>query len=95
VLSPLELVPVLGYVIQRGRCRACGAAIPFAYPVVEAVAALVLAVGAAWLGLWAIGIAVAVTVAIVGFSAGRRPRRAVPSAGNAPGTDSEIETSSR
>ncbi len=28
VLSPRELVPVLSFLAQRGRCRACGAAIP-------------------------------------------------------------------
>jgi leader peptidase (prepilin peptidase)/N-methyltransferase len=30
-------VPVLSYVFLRGRCRACGAGIPFKYPAVEAM----------------------------------------------------------
>ena len=37
----LENVPVLSWVALRGRCRTCGAAISPAYPVVEAVTALV------------------------------------------------------
>ena len=40
-LSPLELVPVAGYVLSRGRCPACGYRIPVMYPAAEAVTALV------------------------------------------------------
>lgn len=39
-----ELIPVLSFVIQRGRCRSCGAEISWQYPVVEALN------GAVWLG---------------------------------------------
>lgn len=35
VLGPLELVPVLSYLMQRGRCRGCGKRISPAYLVVE------------------------------------------------------------
>jgi len=35
-LSPLELVPVLSWLVQRGRCRRCGARISVRYAVVEA-----------------------------------------------------------
>lgn len=35
------LVPLVSYIIQKGRCRACGATIPARYPIVEALGALV------------------------------------------------------
>lgn len=38
-LGPHELVPLLSYVIQRGRCRRCHACIPRRLPLVELVAA--------------------------------------------------------
>ncbi len=38
-LGPLELVPVLSFLAQRGRCRGCGAAISWRYPLVEALMA--------------------------------------------------------
>jgi leader peptidase (prepilin peptidase) / N-methyltransferase len=47
-LGPSELVPVVSWLAQRGRCRHCGASVAARYPLVE------LAVGAtfafvAWL----------------------------------------------
>lgn len=46
-------VPLVSYAVLRGRCRACGAAVPWRYPAVELVTALlvagcVLAFGASW-----------------------------------------------
>ena len=46
ILGARELVPILSYVAQRGRCRACGAAIGGFHPAVE-LAALAVAVMAA------------------------------------------------
>ena len=40
VLSPLDLVPVLSWLVLRGRCRSCGSAISTRYPLVEATMAL-------------------------------------------------------
>src|SRR5437879_13685 len=34
-LGPLDLVPVLSYLVSRGRCRHCGASISPRYPVTE------------------------------------------------------------
>ncbi|HBS60041.1 MAG TPA: prepilin peptidase [Firmicutes bacterium] len=45
-LAWYELVPVLSYLWQRGKCRHCGTAISLQYPLVE------LATGAAYLGLF-------------------------------------------
>ncbi len=43
-------VPLVSYLVLRGRCRACGVAIPWRYPLVEALA---IALGA--LVLWQLG----------------------------------------
>lgn len=52
-LGPLELVPVLSFAFARGRCRHCGAAIAWRYPVTELACAawavlLVGRVGLTW-----------------------------------------------
>lgn len=43
-LRPLELIPVLSWLWQRGRCRHCGQPIPWRYPLVE-----LLTAGLLWL----------------------------------------------
>lgn len=45
-LSWFENVPLLGYVVLRGRCRTCHAAIGIQYPIVEALTAAMF--GLAW-----------------------------------------------
>ncbi len=48
-LGPLELVPIVSFVALRGRCRACGAAISWRYPLLEAaMAALFVALTLHW-----------------------------------------------
>ena len=42
-LRPYDNVPLLSYALLRGRCRHCHARIPFVYPAVELVTALLLA----------------------------------------------------
>lgn len=44
-LSAKELIPVISFVIQKGRCRHCGAALSWQYPLVEITAALAYALG--------------------------------------------------
>jgi leader peptidase (prepilin peptidase)/N-methyltransferase len=55
-LGPLELVPLVSYVAQRGRCKGCGAAIPRRLPLIE-LAAMLIAIVAVWradgIGAWA------------------------------------------
>src|SRR5690625_2680785 len=34
-LGPLELIPIVSWLVQRGRCRGCGARISLRYPAVE------------------------------------------------------------
>ncbi|OIQ53420.1 prepilin peptidase [Neomoorella thermoacetica] len=45
VLSWWELLPVLGFILARGRCRRCGREIPRRYPLAEALLGLI----SAWL----------------------------------------------
>ncbi len=45
-LGPLELMPVLGYLIYRGRCRNCGTPVPWWYPGIELLTAAI------YLSLW-------------------------------------------
>lgn len=39
VLVPLELIPVVSFLLQGGRCRGCGARISLQYPLVEILSA--------------------------------------------------------
>lgn len=39
-IKPYDNIPVLSYLILRGRCRSCGAGIPLTYPIVEILTAL-------------------------------------------------------
>ena len=49
-LSPLELIPVVSYVIQGGKCRGCDARISSLYPVVELLTGILFAVAPLFLG---------------------------------------------
>ena len=40
-LGPLELVPLMSFVLQRGRCRYCGGAISLFHPAIELAAMMV------------------------------------------------------
>ncbi|WP_337868761.1 prepilin peptidase [Meiothermus sp.] len=46
VLSPIELVPIISWIIQRGRCKNCKAPISVRYPAVEALTAILFTVAA-------------------------------------------------
>lgn len=43
-LGPLELIPLLSFIWQRGRCKHCGASISWRYPLVETLTAVLLTV---------------------------------------------------
>ncbi len=43
-------IPVLGFLLLRGRCRECGSRIPYRYPAVELLTAVVFAACYAWFG---------------------------------------------
>lgn len=46
-LGPLELIPILSWAVQRGRCRHCGARIDARHPAIELVAAMIGAIALA------------------------------------------------
>ncbi|HTT99479.1 MAG TPA: prepilin peptidase [Rhizomicrobium sp.] len=50
-LGPAELVPVLSWLLQKRRCRACGEAISAFYPAME-IASAIVAATAAWFAPW-------------------------------------------
>ena len=61
VLGPLDLVPIVSWLIARGRCRHCGEGVPVRYPVTELLCAawailLLRQIGLGWayplLALW-------------------------------------------
>jgi leader peptidase (prepilin peptidase)/N-methyltransferase len=52
VLNLVDLIPVSGYLIRRGRCASCGASIGASAPVVEAVCGTAMLASVTWLGLW-------------------------------------------
>lgn len=50
----LYLIPVLGYLLARGRCAACGARVPPVYPALELLGGAGACAALAWFGLgWA------------------------------------------
>jgi leader peptidase (prepilin peptidase) / N-methyltransferase len=49
-ISPRDNVPVVSWLILKGRCRSCGARISSRYPSVELATAVLFAVLAAWFG---------------------------------------------
>jgi len=59
-----EALPILGYLLQRGRCRHCGGRIPYVFPLAEALTAAVFGV-LAWrmLGLPGLGAPLSVWLA--------------------------------
>lgn len=63
-LGATELIPVLSFLVQRGRCRLCGIQIPVIYPLLELATGAVAALGGLigwWAGLAVLGALVAVT----------------------------------
>lgn len=47
VISPIENIPVVSYILQRGRCKGCGVRIPLRYPLIELTTGVLFAL-AAW-----------------------------------------------
>lgn len=62
-LPPWRLIPLLSYVLARGRCRACSATIPKRYPLMEAACALI----GVWAALGQPSLAAAILTAVLGW----------------------------
>ncbi|RKT43163.1 prepilin peptidase [Thiocapsa rosea] len=65
-----ENIPVLSYLLLRGRCSACGAGIGLRYPLIESFAALLTLIVVLQLGLgWQTGPALLLTWALIALAA--------------------------
>lgn len=65
----LHLLPLLGWLLARGRCAACGVEIPTRYPLVEALTALLFALAALHFGFgWTLAAAMLVTAVLVALT---------------------------
>ncbi|MDR1151651.1 MAG: prepilin peptidase [Bifidobacteriaceae bacterium] len=54
-IRPRDNIPVVSWLVLRGRCRSCASPIPWRYPAVEAATAALFVGVAAWLGWsWAL-----------------------------------------
>ncbi|KFZ42489.1 prepilin peptidase [Anoxybacillus sp. KU2-6(11)] len=60
-LTALELIPVVSYVLQKGKCRACSARISFVYPLIELSAAILFTLAPLFVG-WSAEVAVSWTL---------------------------------
>ncbi len=63
-LGPMELIPVLSWLIQRRRCRACGGRISAFYPFMEIASALIV-----FVAFWQLPWLEAVIACVAGWSA--------------------------
>ena len=78
-LAWYDNVPLVSWLVLRGRCRHCGASIPWKYPVVELVTALLVAGCVAAFGLsWEAAVAVVFCAALVAITVTDFERRVIP-----------------
>lgn len=69
LITAVENIPLLSYIVQRGRCRHCGTGISIQYPLVEAATALLSGLLAWQLGPgWAAVAALLLTWALVALT---------------------------
>jgi prepilin signal peptidase PulO-like enzyme (type II secretory pathway) len=52
VLNAIDLLPVVGYMLRRGRCATCQAPIGVGSPVTEVVSGGLMLGAMVWLGVW-------------------------------------------
>lgn len=64
VLGPPDLVPLLSWLVLRGRCRHCRAAISWRYPLIELITALLFT------AVWALGLPLAQTLLLDALALG-------------------------
>jgi leader peptidase (prepilin peptidase)/N-methyltransferase len=69
-VAPRDNIPVLSWLILRGRCRGCGAPISVRYPVIEGLTGLLFGlVGARFGASWSLPAELAFTAALVALAA--------------------------
>ena len=68
-ITAMQNVPVLSYLILRGKCASCGSSIPNRYPVVETLTAILTAIVAWRFGFgWEVAAAILLTWALIATS---------------------------
>ena len=78
-LAWYDNVPLVSWLVLRGRCRHCDAQIPWKYPVVEVVTALLVVACVAAFGVtWEAAIAVVFCAALVAVTVTDLERRVIP-----------------
>jgi len=78
-LNMIDLLPVAGYLMRRGRCATCGSTIGVSAPIVEAVSGGSVLAAIAWLGLWPGALIGLIAVLVLGAAlVGLADRRRVP-----------------
>jgi len=75
-LNTVDLLPVIGYIVRRGRCASCGDPIGASSPIVEAVAGACMLSPIVWFGVWpgavaGMGLVAAWGLAVTGLAARR------------------------
>lgn len=98
-LDIIDLLPVLGYLLRRGRCATCRTQIGAEAPVVEASCGLSMAASIALLGLWSGSLAGLALICTLGcvliWLAFRRREAQRITAGDSPRLESNGSTSFR
>jgi leader peptidase (prepilin peptidase) / N-methyltransferase len=77
-LRPIDNIPVISWVVLRGRCRYCRTAISARYPLVEVACAVLFALVAlavGWTWLLPVALALAATLLVLGVMAFDRAHR--------------------
>jgi leader peptidase (prepilin peptidase)/N-methyltransferase len=78
-LAWYDNVPLVSYAVLRGRCRTCGTAIPWKYPLVELVTGLLVAACVLAFGLsWDAAVAALFCATLVAVSVTDFERRIIP-----------------
>ena len=68
-ITAMENIPVLSYMMLKGKCSGCGVRIPFRYPLIESVTGLLSAVVAWHFGIgWEVGAALLLTWSLVSLT---------------------------
>jgi len=80
VLNALDLLPVAGYALRRGRCATCGVGIGVSSPIVEAACGIVMGAAILRLGLWPGAAAGLAGVTLIGLGLTTYARRRYRSA---------------
>jgi prepilin signal peptidase PulO-like enzyme (type II secretory pathway) len=69
VLNAVDLIPVIGYLIRRGRCASCSTSIGLSSPATEALCGAMMLIPLATLGLLPGAVVGGIGVALVGAAA--------------------------